>query len=350
MALRELCRGALRRLLPQQCLEEVLALGAHLPEAPTLLQVNLVIAGILQDDQDRRRLKGSLARQEEVQQDASSEAVDLVGVDLRADHLGGHVAGRAAPPRHLELVRREAGDAEVRQDRPPIAAQEHVVRLDVAVHHPAGVHVRERGEQAGHDLPGARLREQAPAHGRAEAAPAAVLQEHDGAPRPRLRLVLRAEGPAEAHDVRVGELREHRHLLLHVLGDAPLPRAPAFRGVQCHLGNKLGAVTLRPLLPEHAEDHCHGALPQGLLLQLVAAIEVAAHGAALGHELQDTQREGLVSVDEDQPRAQRDLGGRQRDARQPGDVVAAEQHLCQQQPDRALDTRALRAQDKPVLS
>ena len=122
-----------------------------------------VVGHVLHRDRDRRvALERHAAREHLVEHDA-----ERVDVGLRADAaparlLGREVLGRADDRADLGHLR-VAGvrDAEIGDLDAPVVADEHVVRLDVAVHHAVLVRVAQAGEHLHRDRDRA-LRRQRP--------------------------------------------------------------------------------------------------------------------------------------------------------------------------------------------
>ena len=103
-------------------------------------------------DRAAELLEGAVALDRRVNGRAERPQVGGGGRVLAADPLGCGEPGRAHHHAGLgELgVALEGGDAEVGQHGPVVAAEQHVARLDVPVHHPGRVRHAQRGQQ----LPG----------------------------------------------------------------------------------------------------------------------------------------------------------------------------------------------------
>mmetsp|Transcript_43925 Transcript_43925/g.136718 ORF Transcript_43925/g.136718 Transcript_43925/m.136718 type:complete len:256 (+) Transcript_43925:337-1104(+) len=113
-----------------------------------------------------------LLAQHEIEHDAGPEDVDLEAVVRPEADLGGDVAGRPAPPRHLRLVRDPRGEAKVGDERAILGLEEHVLCLDVAVDDVVVVDVLEAAHHADKQLLGRTLRHRAVLQYPAEEVPA----------------------------------------------------------------------------------------------------------------------------------------------------------------------------------
>ncbi|MCO5166527.1 MAG: protein kinase [Planctomycetes bacterium] len=255
-----------------------------------------LVDDLLEEERARARV-GVLAREQLEEHDA--ERVDVGGRPrVGAAHLlGGHVLRRAeghAGARELRLVVEDPRQAEVGDLRLEVLVEEDVARLEVAVHDPLVVSVRDRARHLGEDPE--RLAPLEPARDRL-AQVAARGEGHDDVGLP----VGRLAGLEHADHVRVGEALEGGRLAAE-----PLPVA------RRHVEEQLDRHELARGQAARAVDDPHAAAAE-LRLELPAG-EVDARAEEAGEDrrrLLARRAHGLVALEDAGGRRGRDhlVGG-----------------------------------------
>mmetsp|Transcript_95339 Transcript_95339/g.253277 ORF Transcript_95339/g.253277 Transcript_95339/m.253277 type:complete len:347 (-) Transcript_95339:462-1502(-) len=297
---------------PEEPHDQLLAAGTDGVEVRADAEVNMATHRPPRRGGDVAAKEGDSGAEREEEHGTATEAVHLRPIRDATEHLWRHVAGGAEAPPHLALVVHGASDAKVREHRSTVTSKEDVLGLQVPVHDPAVVDVREArqdvGDRAprlvfGEGAPCSGVRAGAPRHHLEEVAPAAPLNDQDPL-QPRLAggalaaLALVDEDAREGHDVGVPlHGGQHRRLSTDVLGHGadPLDGAPLV-GQLAHQGAGTPGA-----LRHDAKDGRVRAPPDMFGLKGVHAGEIHAGTAARDQAGQCSARSLLVTVDHDQP-------------------------------------------------
>mmetsp|Transcript_19867 Transcript_19867/g.50824 ORF Transcript_19867/g.50824 Transcript_19867/m.50824 type:complete len:726 (-) Transcript_19867:362-2539(-) len=293
-ARRLLCRGAQVHLALHERAHEVLAQGAHLLQAHVALEVQGAAHGLAQRLRDGAGVERRAAAEDEEERGAGREEVRLGVVARVLQHLGGEVAGSAAAPLELAVRGQPRGEAEVGEHRAPIATEQDVLGLDIAVDHPAPhVEVLEGAQEALHAAARAQLRVARPQDGLEEAAAHAGLH-HQG---PLLRGIICDEDAVEADDVGVPLGADQRVHLLAELG-LLLQAAALDGGLLEHLHDEAASLGQPLDLARGREDDGVGAGAQGLGHHRQRVLEVRADRACCGEQVEPALQQVGAAADD----------------------------------------------------